>query len=207
MDKNVLKNLSYGLYVIGAKGDKNCGCIINTVFQITSNPTVIAVSINHNNYTNQIIKQSKKFSISILKETTNPEVIGIFGYHSSKDMDKFAQFDYEEKDDIPILKDNCGVLICEVQNEVETDTHTLFIAKVTDMSNYSQENPMTYKYYQETLKGKSPKNAPTYIAENSGEKSTWRCEICGYEVNLEDLPEDYVCPICGAPAKMFKKSD
>ena len=80
MEKNVLKNLSYGLYVIGAQDTKNVGCIVNTVFQITSSPLMIAVSINHDNYTNEIIKKTKKFSISILSEDTNPEIIGTFGH-------------------------------------------------------------------------------------------------------------------------------
>ena len=205
MDKNVLKNLSYGLYVIGTKEEKNCGCIVNTVMQITSNPLTIAVSINHANYTNEIIKKTKKFSVSILKEDTNPEIIGTFGYKSSKDVDKFADFNYAEKDNLPYLIDTCGNMLCEVIDMAETSTHTVFIAEIKEMFNYTKETPMTYKYYQEVLKGKSPKNAPTYIEEETEAKNVWRCNICGYEVAIDELPEGYTCPICGAPIKMFKK--
>lgn len=204
MEKNVLKNLSYGLYVIGAQDTKNVGCIVNTVFQITSSPLMIAVSINHDNYTNEIIKKTKKFSVSILSEDTNPEIIGTFGYKSSKDIDKFADFKYEEKNNLPILLDTCGNLLCAVENMVETSTHTIFIAQIEDMFNFKQASPMTYKYYQEVLKGKSPQKAPTYMEEEPKE-NVWCCTICGYEVQMDELPEDYVCPICGAPIKMFKK--
>ena len=206
MDRNVLKNLSYGMFVIGAKDDKNVGCIVNTVFQITSNPITIAVSINHDNYTNKIIKKTNKFSISILKENSNPQIIGTFGYQSSKDVDKFKNIDFKEKDNLPYLSDSCGILFCRVINTCETSTHTIFVAEVTDMFNHTKDTPMTYKYYQEVLKGKSPKNAPTYTEENNDENKTiWKCSICGFEVEMDNLPDDYVCPICGAPIKLFKK--
>lgn len=204
MDRNVLRNLSYGMYIIGAKDDRNVGCVVNTVVQITSNPTIIAVSINHDNYTNEIIKKTKKFSISILDEEVNPEIIGTFGYKSSRDIDKFENFDYELEDNIPILKDTCGNMICKVINSIETNTHTIFLAEVTNMINHQKKTPMTYKYYHDVLKGKSPKNAPTYES-NETKKSVWKCSVCGYEVELDELPEDFKCPICGEPITAFKK--
>ncbi len=205
MDKNVLKNISYGLYVIAFKADKLGGCIVNTVFQITSNPLTLAVSINHDNATNKMLKETKKFSISILKENSNPKIIGTFGYKSSKDINKFAEFEYKEEDNIPYLIDSCGNLICEIIDSIETETHTVFIANIQKMFNYTKDIPMTYKYYQEVLKGKSPKNAPTYVEEEKTSKNIWKCSICGFEVEMNDLPDDYVCPICGAPLNVFKK--
>ena len=204
MDKNVLKNLSYGMYLISAKDDNNVGCIANTVFQITSSPITVAVSLNHNNYTNQIIKKTKKFNISILGENTPSEVIGTFGYKTSKEVDKFANFDYETINDIPYLKDNCGVMVCEVINEMETETHTIFLANVTNLFNYKNEEVMTYKYYHEVLKGKSPKNAPTFIKEEE-KINVWKCSVCGYEVEKDTLEEDYICPICGEKVSAFKR--
>ena len=203
MDKNVLKNLSYGMYVVGANDDKFVGCIVNTVVQITSNPMTIAVSINHDNYTNEIIKKTNKFSVSILEENSNPEIIGTFGYKSSREVDKFSNFDYELIDDLPVLKDNCGVIICDVINKIETSTHTIFIAEITNMFNYSNKTPMTYKYYQEVLKGKSPKNAPTFVEEVK--KNIWKCSVCGYEKEMDNLPSDFKCPICGEDVSKFNK--
>ena len=94
MDKNVLKNISYGLYVIGWQDEIKGGCIVNTVMQINSEPLTIALSINHDNYSNEIIKKTRKFSISILKENSNPQIIGEFGYKSSKKTNKFTNFDF-----------------------------------------------------------------------------------------------------------------
>ena len=206
MDRNVLKNISYGMFAVGARDDKKGGCVVNTVFQITSKPTTIAVSINHDNYTNKLIKKTNKFSISILKEDTDPKIIGTFGYKSSKDIDKFKDVDFKEKDNLPYLSDSCGVLLCKVVSTCETSTHTIFIAEITDMFDFTQDTPMTYKYYQEVLKGKSPKNAPTYTEESNDEKKNiWKCSVCGFEVEMDELPEDFVCPICGAPIKVFKK--
>lgn len=206
MDKNVIRSLSYGMYVIGAKDDKNVGCVVNTVVQITSNPITIAVSINHDNYTNEVIKKTNKFSVSILDEKINPEIIGTFGYKSSRDIDKYENVDYELYEDLPILKDTCGNMICEVINTLETETHTIFLASVTNMINYQEKTPMTYKYYHEVLKGKSPKNAPTFQSEETKENKTkWKCSVCGYEVELDELPDGYKCPICGVGKELFKK--
>ena len=206
MDKNILRKLSYGMYVIGAKDEKNVGCVANTVVQITSEPITIAVSINRNNYTNEVIKKTNKFSVSILDEEVNPEIIGVFGYKSSKDIDKYENINYEEIDDLPIIKNTCGNIICKVIEKVETSTHTIFIGKITNMINYSDKTPMTYKYYHEVLKGKSPKNAPTYIEEKS-DKTVWKCSVCGYEIEKDKLDDDFICPICGERVEAFKKID
>lgn len=206
MEKKVLRNLSYGMYMIGAKDDKLVGCIANTVVQITSDPMTIAVSVNHDNYTNEVIKKTKKFSVSILSENVNPEVIGTFGYQSSKDIDKYENIDFEEIDGVPVLKDSCGVMVCKVMDTMETSTHTVFLGEVVETAHYKEEMPMTYRYYHEVLKGKSPKNAPTYIEEKEKPKKTvWKCKVCGYEVEMDELPEDYRCPICGQPVEVFER--
>lgn len=208
MDKNVLRNLSYGMYVIGSKDDRYVGCIANTVVQITNNPISIAISINHNNYTNEIIKKTNKFSISILSEKSNPEIIGTFGYTSSKDVDKFKNFETNELEGIPVLTDSCGNIVCRVTNTIETSTHTIFLGEVIAMENFTDDKPMTYSYYHNILKGKSSKNSPTYIEEETetSEKLTiWKCNICGYETEMDELPDDYKCPICGQPKSAFTK--
>ena len=165
MDKNVLWDLSYGMYVVGSKDDRKVGCIVNTAVQITSDPMTILVSVNHDNYTNKIISKKNKFSLSILGEKTDISLIGTFGYKSSKDIDKYENFETFEMDDMPVLKDSCGVIICEVIDKLETSTHTAFLGKVIDMKKINNDKPMTYKYYHEVLKGKSPEKAPTFIKE------------------------------------------
>ena len=208
MDNKVLRNLSYGVYVVTTKdNDKNVGCIANSVMQVTSSPSIVAISINHDNYTNKCIKENNTFAVSILKEDSNPNIIGEFGFKSSKDTNKFENIDYEIKNDMPIINDSCGYFICKVINTIETSTHTIFLGEIVKMDGFTNDNPMTYKYYHEKLKGTSPKNAPTYQEEiiKKEEKSTkkWKCKICGYVYEGEKVPEDYICPICGQPHTEF----
>ena len=208
MDKTILRDLSYGMYIVGAKSEKDVGCVANTVMQITNDPMTIAVSINHDNYTNKAIKESKRFSVSILGEKTNPEIIGTFGYKSSVDINKYENIEYFELEGMKVLKNACSAIVCEVIDTMETSTHTVFLGKIVAMEKVTEDIPMTYKYYHEVLKGKSPEKAPTYIKEEvkeSMEVAKWKCKICGYVVEAENLPEDYVCPICGRPVSDFER--
>ena len=211
MDKKVLRNLSYGVYVVTSRDkDKNVGCIANSIMQVTSNPSVIAVSINHDNYTNKVIKENNKFGVSILKETTDAKIIGTFGYKSSKDTDKFDAINFKEISEIPVLENTCGYMVCKVIDTMETSTHTIFLGEVIEADDYSTENAMTYKYYHENLKGSSPKNAPTYEetsisqVDKDSKKSKWKCSICGYIHEADELPDDFKCPICGVGKEYFE---
>ena len=211
MDKKVLRNLSYGVYAVTSRDkDKNVGCIANSIMQVTSNPSVIAVSINHDNYTNKVIKENNKFGVSILKETTDAKIIGKFGYKSSKDNDKFDGINFKEISEIPVLENTCGYMVCKVIDTMETSTHTIFLGEVIEADDYSTENAMTYKYYHENLKGSSPKNAPTYEetsisqVDKDSKKSKWKCSICGYIYEADELTDDFKCPICGAGKEYFE---
>lgn len=221
MDFKVLNKLSYGMYVIATKyNDKNVGCFVNTVTQITSQNPIISVSVNKDNYTNEAIKNTKKFTVSILSEETDSSVIGKFGFFSSREVDKFADTDYEIINELPILKGNiCGNLVCELLNVVDTETHDIFIARVIDAIKPEKDlAPMTYKYYHDVIKGTAPKTAPTYYEENKEEEKKmeegkkFKCKICGhiYDENVEgvkfaDLPEDWKCPLCGVGKNLFEE--
>ena len=210
MNNKILRDLSYGVYIVGSKdGERNVGCTINTAVQITSTPAIIAISINKENYTNECIKKTNKFSVSILNEKSNPTIIGTFGFSSSRDTDKFKDVSYEEIESIPVLKDSNGYVVCEVISTLETDTHTIFVGKIITMEKYQDETPMTYKYYHEVLKGTSPKKAPTYVEDIEKEikASRWKCTMCGYIYEGEELPLDFTCPICGQPSEVFVKID
>ena len=204
MDKKVFTDINYGMYIVSCKDEKNCGCVINTLIQLTNENPIISICLNKKNYTNSIIKKTKKFAVSILSENIDPNIISKFGFQSSNDIDKFEDIFYEEKENVPILKDSiCGYLICEVINIIDVESHDLFIARVIDTEKTNDLKPMTYNYYHEVLKGKAPKKAPTYIEEKS-EEDSWVCDICGY-VHKGNLPDDFKCPICGADLSHFKK--
>ena len=166
MNKTALFNLSYGVYVVTtwAKG-KPTGCTANSAMQITSSPATIAVSVNHDNYTNECIKDTGVFAINILGESVDPMVIGSFGFRSGRDTDKFEGIEPLIKGYLPVLPQAMSYITCKVINKLETDTHTIFLGEVTDADNLTQDTPMTYSYYHKVIKGSSPKNAPTYQGE------------------------------------------
>ena len=212
-NKKIIRDVSYGMYVVSTKKDKKVGCIINTLCQITSgeNP-IITISLNKENYTNQVIKQTKNFAISILSEQTNPNVISTFGFQSSKETDKFEKFAYKMIDEIPIITEECcGYLRCEVMDIIDCETHDIFIARVIEGDKWNENTPMTYRYYHEVLKGQAPKKAPTYEEKlekkvtQSG-KEVWVCTVCGY-IHEGPLPEDFHCPICGVGKEKFRKGE
>ena len=215
MDKKTLFSISYGLYVIGTKdGERNAGCIVNTVSQSTAGPVTLTVCIHKDNFTNACVKKTGKFAVSILSEGVNESTIGVFGFSSSRDKDKFSGLSYgTTPSGMPYLKEGVtGYIQCKVINSVENFTHTIFVAEVEEAEVLSSETPMTYSYYHKVIKGKAPKNASTYSAETADASSTtktYKCSVCGYEYpgskeEFEKLPDDYKCPICKVLKKMFK---
>ncbi|HOM03121.1 MAG TPA: flavin reductase [Acetivibrio sp.] len=219
MNINALWNLSYGVYIASVWDEERpTGCVVNSAMQITAEPATVAISIHHDNYTNRCIEKTGKFALTVLSQNSDPSIIGTFGFKTGKDVNKFDSVKYDIKNDMPILADGCAYLICEVINKMETDTHTVFLGKVLDADFISKEEPMTYSYYHKVIKGRSPKNAPTYIKLEHTEESQpqpkrekYVCSICGYEytgdIPFEDLPEDYVCPVCGQPKSVFIKQE
>jgi len=219
MDIKALNDISYGMYIISTKyKDRNVGCFVNTVTQITAENPIISISINKKNYTNEALKTGTEFAVSILSEQTDSKVIGKFGFFSSRDTNKFEDIKYKEINNLPIINENiCGYLTCKVINIIDAETHDIFLARVLDSKKENDYKPMTYEYYHKVIKGKAPKTAPTYrnIEENEREVSKmekYKCTICGYiydeeaeGVKFSDLPDDWTCPLCGVGKDMFEK--
>ncbi|MDD6045552.1 MAG: flavin reductase [Clostridia bacterium] len=212
MNTKVLRSLSYGVYVTTTvDGQRPTGCITNSVMQITSSPATIAVSVNHDNYTNGCIERSGFFAVSILAVDSDASLIGRFGFRSGRDADKFEGLSYESVEGMPVIADGCGYVVCRVINKMETSTHTVFLGEIIAGETGCKSEPMTYAYYHNVIKGKSPRNAPTYIPEEAADapkaesKVKYVCSVCGYEYYGDSLPEGYVCPICRQPASVFKR--
>jgi len=168
MNPKVLHKISYGLYAIATrKGDKINGQIANTVFQITSKPATLAVSINKENYTHEFIKESRSYVVNVLDRETGMVFIGRFGFKCGRDIDKFEGIKYRlSLLGNPILEENSiAFLEVRVEKEVDVGTHTIFIGEVVDADTVSDGEPMTYAYYHMVKKGRAPKAAPTYIEE------------------------------------------
>lgn len=198
MDKKILRDISYGMYVVASK---NSGCIINTLSQITSENPIVSISLNKDNYTNGVIKKENSFIVSIISEKTDKNVISTFGFQSSKDIDKFENFRYHKIGETKVLEEETvGYLVCSVIDVIDCETHDIFIGRVIDAKKNNNNVPMTYKYYHEIIKGKAPIKAPTYIEEK---EDGYVCDVCGY-VHKGQLTDDFVCPICGVDVSHFK---
>ena len=167
MDKTVFRKMSYGVYILTTMdGNRPTGCVANSIMQITSQPATIAVSVNHDNYTNECINRSGIFAFHILSEQSDAGLIGTFGFQSGRDTDKFEGVSWEKREGAPVLTSGVnGYVVCRVIDRMETSTHTVFLGKVTDCDILKHDTPMTYSYYRNVVKGSSPKNAPTYQGE------------------------------------------
>ncbi len=199
MDTNALFKIGYGLYVLSANdGEKDNACIINTVMQVTSNPCQISIAVNKQNYTNQMIQKTKKFNISVLSENTKFEIFKHFGFQSGANVNKFEHFNDVKRSPnglYYITKDTNAYFSAYVKQEIDLGTHNLYVAQLVASEILSQVPTVTYDYYQKNIK---PKPEQT-------KKSGWRCKICGYIYEGEDLPSDFICPWCKHGVEDFEK--
>jgi len=232
MDEKALFDVTYGLYVVTAKsGEKMNGLIANTVFQVTAEPINVTVCVNKQSYTHEIIRESGKFCVSILTEDTPMELIGLFGFRSGREINKFEGIKtINASGGSPVLAEHCiGYLECNLRREVDLGTHTLFVGELSDARVLKEDKPLTYAYYRQVKKGTTPKNAPTYrgskeeAVSKTGSQETsqkYRCQVCGYVYDpakgdiqnnikpgtaFEDLPSDWRCPVCGVTKDNFTK--
>lgn len=168
MDKKALFKLSYGVYIVTAAMDgKYSGQIANTVFQVTSEPPAVTVCINKQNLTHDFISSSKSLAVSVLSESVPMATIGLFGFKTGRDVDKFAKTNYKIGiTGAPVVLDfSIAYFELKITQAVDCGTHTLFVGDVVDCGVLSDDPPMTYAYYHQVKGGKSPKTAPTYVKE------------------------------------------
>lgn len=201
---NPLFNIQYGLFVITTKdGDRDNGCISNTVAQVTAQPNRISVALNKSNFTTELIQKSGKFTASILSEAADFELFKHFGFQSGRTVNKFADFTdcrRVSNGTFAITRGTNAFISADVEQAIDLGTHMLFVGLVTEMETLSDTPSATYNYYQANIK---PKPQPAGKTEDG--KTIWRCSICGYEYVGEELPEDFICPICKHPASDFVK--
>lgn len=198
---DALNKLSYGLFVLSTKlNEKNNACIINTAVQLTSNPKTVSICVNKSNFTHDMILQSNMFTLSVVSQKANFELFERFGFSSGQNVDKFADFTdcLYAKNGIPYITSGTNAYISvNVSKTVDMGTHTLFIGDVRESGVIDDELSATYEYYQNNIKPK-----PT---QNELGKTVWRCTVCGYEYEGDDLPDDFICPWCKHPASDFVK--
>lgn len=165
MDKKAFYKLTYGLYIVSASFEgKDSGCVVNTLMQVTSEPAKVSVAINKNNFTEQQIEASLRFTAVALTQDADIKLIGAFGFKSSRDTDKFAGVEFRRDEyGVPYITQSAAArLSCRVIDKLDLGSHMMLIAEVEDAEVLSEEEPLTYAYYQKFKKGTTPKNAPSY---------------------------------------------
>ena len=205
MEPKAMFKLSYGLFVLTTKFyNKDNGCIINTAIQAASEPNQISICVNKANLTHDMILQSKEFTVSVISEKASFDLFKRFGFQSGKDADKFEGFEDKVKrgaNGIYYVTEGTNAYISvKVTKTEDLGSHTMFIGEITDMEVLSPEPSATYAYYFENIKPK-----PEAVDKTPAGETIWRCRICGYEYVGEELPEDFICPICKHPAEDFEK--
>ncbi len=228
MDTKALRNVSYGLYIV-TSGDarRRNGQIANTSFQVTSQPATVAVSINKQNLTHEIIEQCQVFGVSVLEESTPMPFIGLFGFKSGRDLDKFASVQTDAgATGCPLVIDHAiAVLEAKVVGKLDAGSHTVFLGELVSCRVLKKAEPLTYAKYHQN-KGKEPKTAPTYRPPEpaaAGEQGSaparkYVCRVCGWVYDptkgdsdggiaagtpFEQIPDSWVCPVCGAGKAEF----
>jgi flavin reductase (DIM6/NTAB) family NADH-FMN oxidoreductase RutF/rubredoxin len=225
MNTTALHKLSYGLYIVSSIKDGQANAqIANSVFQITSDPPTLAVSLNQQNLTCEYVKASGVFTVSVLCETAPLPFIGNFGFKSGRDADKLAGISQQTGvTGAPIVTDHTtAYLEAKVSQQIDIGTHTIFIGEVVGADLLTEEACMTYAHYHEVKRGTTPKTAPSYVPpqpEAPAASPKYECVICGYTYDpalgdpaggiapgtpFADIPEDWVCPVCGAGKSDFK---
>lgn len=197
MAGNPMFKLTYGLFIITAKeGDRDNGCIINTVTQVTDTPNRISVAVNKNNYTHDMIVNTGVFNVSVLTENSKFETYKHWGFQSGREVDKTENITFRRADNgvIYIAEETNAYMSAKVFSTIDLGTHTLFLADVTKAEILTDEPSVTYSYYQQNIKT---------VPKTEEKKSGFICTVCGYIYEGEELPEDFVCPWCKHPASDF----
>ena len=201
MNKKAMYNLSYGLFVLTAHQDgKDNGCIINTAGQVTSTPNRISIAVNKQNLTHDMIQATGKFNVSIISQAAEYELFQHFGFQSGRNVDKLDGWVYAQRAANGVVYLTKGVnsyISATVEQAIDLGRHTLFIAAVDDMEVLSDVPSASYAYYQSHIKPKPEQPAAG--------KTVWRCKVCGYIYEGEELPADFICPLCKHPASDFEK--
>ncbi|MBR5783057.1 MAG: flavin reductase [Clostridia bacterium] len=195
-DPKAMFSIGYGLYVLTSKDEKDSGCIVNAVMQLTSSPEQVAVAVNKSGYTHDLIVRSGKLNINVLSAEAPFSLFERFGFQSGRTVDKFDGFDFWRTENglTALTGEFCNsVISLEVKQSIDMGTHTLFIGQVTESAVLMSRPSMTYAYYHANVKPKP-----------ETKKKGWVCKICGYVYEGETLPEDFVCPWCKHPASDFE---
>lgn len=195
-NSKITRKITQGMYILTTPEG---GCVVDAVSRVSAGERPrFAVAVAKTNHSHKLLHESEKFALSIIGKECDANMIQIFGFNSSKDMDKLSEVETETIEGVPVVKDTLGYLVCQKVDTIDCETHTLFIGEMIEGDVYRDAEPMTYAYYQEH-KGELVKTKT-----EKGE-TAWVCKACGYVYYGEEVPDDYKCPLCGLGKEYFEK--
>ena len=195
IEASALFKIEYGLYVLTTSdGEKDNGCIVDAVMQVTSTPARVALAVNKGNLSHDMIVKTGRFNLNCIVKDAPFDLFKNFGFRSGRDTDKFDGVEFwRSENTVPVLIDNVNAFMSlKVESSTDLGTHTLFICAVEEAKEISDAETITYSYYRSHTKNTQPK------------KKGFVCTVCGYVHEDDTLPEDFVCPICKQGAEVFK---
>lgn len=199
-NSKITRKITQGMYVLTTVGG---GCIVDAVSRVggSGDQALVAVAVTKTNHSHKLLSESPKFALSVLGMDVDPKIIQTFGFKSSKDVDKCAECQTTDVEGVPVLKNSIGYMIFEKVDRIENDTHTVFIGKIIEGDLHEPKTePMTYAYYQEH------KEDLTKTSTEQG-KTAWVCKACGYVYYGDEVPDDFICPLCGLGKAYFEKRE
>ncbi len=192
----VTRKITQGVYVLTTHGG---GCVVDAVSRASAgDQPLITIAVAKTNHSHKLLQENDKFALSVLGEKVDPEIIQVFGFNSSKDVNKFEKVKTFDVEGIPVVEDSLGYMVCEKVDAIDTETHTLYIGRMIEADVLGDDRPMSYAYYQEH------KNDLIKVTTEK-EKTAWVCTACGYVYYGDEVPDDYKCPLCGLGKEFFKK--
>lgn len=195
-NKKITRKITQGMYILTTNGG---GCVVDSVSQVSAEDhPLIAVAVMKKNYTNELMHKNDTFALSVLGVDVNPNMINTFGFYSMRDIDKFESIKTNEVENLKVINDSLGYMICKKVDSIDNTTHTLFIGKLIEADAYQEGPALSYGYYQEH------KEEFVKVKTEKGQDA-WVCMVCGYVYYGDTLPEEFQCPVCGVGVAMFKK--
>ena len=205
LDLKAFQKITYGVYLVSSRcGDISSGCVVNTLTQVTTSPAQVTIAINKQNYTTEIIRKSGRFTAVVLSQSAMMELIGRFGFHCSRDTEKFESFRTRvDESGVPFVCEQASARFsCKVVSSMDAGTHIIFLGEVEAAEVLDSTGPMSYAYYHQIKNCITPPRASVYQPEPA---KGYRCRICGYVLDSDTVPDDFVCPICGRGKEHLEK--
>ncbi len=197
-NSKITRKISQGMYVLTTTGG---GCVVDAVSRASGGDRpLITVAVAKTNHSHKLLEENTKFALSVLGTDVDSEIIKVFGFNSSKDLNKFEKVETENIDGVPVVKGSLGYMLCEKVDAIDTETHTLFIGRMVEGDIFNDGEAMTYAYYQEH-------KDDLIKTETTAGKTAWVCTVCGYVYYGDEVPDDYKCPLCGLGKEYFKRKD